>query len=53
MILFFSAMGNCKYAASRLAEAAAQETLSIVDCIRDDRYAFTGEEIGIIAPAYF
>lgn len=53
MILFFSATGNCKYVASRLAEAAAQETPSIVDCIRDDRYAFIGEEIGIIAPTYF
>ena len=53
MILYFSATGNCKYVAARLAEAAAQETLSIVDCIRDDRYAFAGEEIGIIAPTYF
>ena len=53
MILYFSATGNCKYVASRLAEADVQEALSLVDCIRDDRYAFTGEEIGIISPTYF
>lgn len=52
MILYFSATGNCKYVASRLAEAA-QETLSLVDCIRDNRYAFTGETIGIVSPTYF
>ena len=34
MILYFSATGNCKYVASRLAQAEGQETLSIVDCIR-------------------
>ena len=50
MILYFSATGNCKYVALRLAEAA-QKTLSIVDCIRDNRYAFAGETIGIVSPS--
>ena len=45
MILYFSATGNCKYVASRLAQAEGQETLSIVDCIRDGRYAFEDEVI--------
>lgn len=30
-----------------------QETLSIVDCIRDGRYAFEDEVIGIVSPTYF
>lgn len=33
MILFFSATGNCKYVATRLAQAFNQEMLSITDCI--------------------
>lgn len=45
IILYFSATGNCKYVASRLAQAEGQETLSIVDCIRDGRYAFEDEVI--------
>lgn len=53
MILYFSATGNCKYVAARLAEATAQETMSLLDCIWDDRYAFVGEAIGILAPTYF
>ena len=53
MILYFSATGNCKYDAPRLAQAEEQETLSIVDCIREGRYAFEDEVIGIVSPSYF
>lgn len=53
MILYFSATGNCKYVAPRLAQAEGQETLSIVDCIRESRYAFEDEVIGIVSPSYF
>ena len=53
MILYFSATGNCKYVASRLAKADEQEMLSIVDCIRQGRYAFKDESIGIVSPTYF
>lgn len=52
MILFFSATGNCKYVAARLTQSAEQEMLAIVDCIRDDRYMFSDETIGIISPTY-
>ena len=52
MILFFSATGNCKYVAARLAQAADQEMLSIVDCIRENRYAFQDQTIGVISPIY-
>ena len=53
MILYFSATGNCKYVASRLAQAEGLETLSIVDCIREGRYTFEDEVIGIVSPSYF
>ena len=52
MILFFSATGNCKYVAARLAQAADQEMLSIVDCIRENRYAFQDQTIGVISSTY-
>ena len=52
MILYFSATGNCKYFAARLAEADGQEVLSIVDCMREKRFAFEDETIGVISPTY-
>ncbi len=52
MIIYFSATGNCKYVATRLADAQPQETLSIVDCIKENRYAFADDTIGIISPTY-
>lgn len=53
VIIYFSATGNCKYVAARLAEAQPQETLSIADCVKESRYAFRDETIGIISPTYF
>jgi len=53
MILYFSATGNCKYVAARLASAFGQETVSISDCMQRNAYAFTDETIGIISPTYF
>ena len=52
MILYFSATGNCKYVAARLAEADAQEVLSITDCMREKRFTFEDETIGVISPTY-
>ena len=52
MILYFSATGNCQYVAARLAQADGQPTLSIVDCIRENRYVFADETIGIVSPTY-
>ena len=53
MILFFSATGNCRYATSRLAQAFGQESISILDCIREGRTSFEDREIGIVVPTYF
>lgn len=52
MILYFSATGNCKYVAARLMQAEKQEMLSIVDCVRNGKYAFSDKTIGIISPTY-
>lgn len=53
MILYFSAIGNCKYIAACIAQATEQEMVSIVDCIRENRYIFENEMIGIISPTYY
>ena len=53
MILYFSATGNCKYVAARLAAAFGQETVSITECMQRNAYAFTDETIGMISPTYF
>lgn len=52
MILYFSATGNCKYVATRLAQSTKQEIISIVDCIYENRYNFRNDIIGIISPTY-
>ena len=53
MILYFSATGNCKYVASRLAKSIEQDMLSIVDCMHEGRYSFEDDTIGIVAHTYF
>ena len=53
MILYFSATGNCKYVATRIAQSTGQEILSIVDCINENQYTFKDDMIGIISPTYF
>lgn len=55
MILYFSATGNSKYVADRLAERTGEQTISITDCVRRGRYAFSpaeGEAVGIVTPTY-
>ncbi|MFL0166745.1 EFR1 family ferrodoxin [Candidatus Clostridium helianthi] len=55
MIFYFSATGNCKYVASRIAKVTKEEIVSISDCIKSESYYFTireGEGIGIISPTY-
>lgn len=49
LIIYFSAAGNCKYVAKRLAEEQRQEALSIVDYIKESKYVFTDKKIGIIS----
>ncbi len=52
MLLYFSATGNSKYVATRLAQFEEQEMLSIVDCAHNNQYTFSDKAIGIISPTY-
>ena len=56
MIFYFSATGNCKYVAMRIAEATNDWAISITDCMKVKQSNFTArnnENIGIITPTYF
>lgn len=56
MIFYFSATGNCKYVASRVAAEIEEETVAISDCMKKQQYVFDikdGEKIGFVLPTYF
>ncbi len=56
MIFYFSACGNSKYVASRLAKETNDEILSIDNCIKDNNLIFDldkVERVGIVIPVYF
>jgi len=56
MIFYFTATGNGKFTAERIAGALNEQTVNITDCIQDGRCLFEvaeGENVGIIAPVYF
>lgn len=55
MILYFSATGNSKYVATRIAAKTNERLVSIMDCCKNLEYSFTlndGETVGIISPTY-
>jgi Pyruvate/2-oxoacid:ferredoxin oxidoreductase delta subunit len=52
MICYFSATGNCKYAAERIAAALGDRAMSIADAGRDISLS-EGEIFGIVTPTYF
>ena len=51
IILYFTATGNCLYVARQLAGENA-ELLSILQLVKQGRYAFEADEIGIVYPIY-
>ena len=56
MIFYFSATGNCKYVADRAAAVTGDECVSIAECMKARKFAFTpgkDESVGIISPVYF
>ena len=53
MILYFSATGNSKYVATRVAEAIHDEIRAITDCIADNSFIIKDNRIGIVTPTYF
>ena len=54
MIFYFSATGNSRYVAERIAAATGDETISIPDCCKSDRFSFdeTDKTVGIVCPTY-
>lgn len=56
MIFYFSATGNCKYTATKIAEAIKENSISITDCIKNQEFSFEvndTENIGFVTPTYF
>ena len=52
MILYFSATGNSKYVAERISKKVDEKLISVVDCIKENMFDFSDENIGIITPTY-
>ena len=56
MIFYFSATGNSKYVAERIAEATDDRLISLRDAIRSRSYRYDvgrEERVGFVAPVYF
>ena len=54
MIFYFSATGNSKYVAQRIAASTGETAISIVECIKKQKYHFDSDNgtVGIITPTY-
>ena len=55
MIFYFSATGNSKYVADRIARATGDKTISITECMKKQEFFFTltgNEQVGIVTPTY-
>jgi hypothetical protein len=50
MIFYFSATGNNKYVASRIAEATGDSIISISECMKKSNYSFSLSESEIRKP---
>lgn len=56
MIFYFSATGNCRMVAKIIANNTHEETISITDCMKQNRFDFSinkGENIGFVTPTYY
>ncbi len=55
MIFYFSATGNCKYAAECIAKAASEECISVTEILAAEKKSVSvkkGECVGIVSPTY-
>ena len=56
MIFYFSATGNSKYTAQRIADATGDRLISLSDAVRGRNYCYDvsrDERIGFVFPVYF
>ena len=56
MIFYFSATGNSKYVALKIAAETREEPIAITDCVKNQELIFEvkgNEKIGFVTPTYF
>ncbi|MCL2299461.1 MAG: EFR1 family ferrodoxin [Firmicutes bacterium] len=56
MIFYFTATGNSKYIAGRIAAQTGEQVIDIAECVRADSYVYDladGEALGFVVPVYF
>ncbi|RAP54500.1 MAG: hypothetical protein BZ137_01930 [Methanosphaera sp. rholeuAM130] len=56
MIIYFSATGNCKYAATRISQKTGDKIVSIIQLNKNTDYCIeleNDESLGIVIPTYF
>lgn len=53
MILYFSATGNSRYVAERIAKATDDEATSVVGLLERGETAFSDDVIGVVSPTYY
>ena len=55
MIFYFSATGNSRHVAERIAEILGDRTIPITNCLKNENFNFItqpGEKIGLVCPVY-
>ncbi|MBR4858229.1 MAG: EFR1 family ferrodoxin [Clostridia bacterium] len=55
MIFYFSATGNSRHAACRIAEAVGDRAIPVTDCLKNEKFNFIAqpnEKIGFVCPVY-
>lgn len=55
MIFYFSATGNSRHVAERIAESIGDRAIPIADCLKNERFNFItqpNEKIGFVCPVY-
>ena len=56
MIFYFTATGNSKFIAARIASAINEQTKNIAECVDAGQYSFElaeGERLGIVVPVFY
>lgn len=56
MIFYFTATGNSKFIADKIADQSGENILCIADCMKNEKYRFTienSETLGFVVPVYY
>jgi flavodoxin len=56
MIFYFTATGNGKFIADKIAAVTGERVMDIADCMKNNRTSFTldaAEALGFVAPVYY